>query len=154
MYICEDCYYGERPPMEMCNLCTKDEDGRMSCWTPKCNKTSGGDNPSVGCADSSPCTGEPMDAAPTMPVDVIATRDALIEEQRKTIDKLMKERDDYASGCDCLNEKVNRLQEELRKAGEENDYLRKSLDWNLREKEILEAKVEMIYLIFGGTNHG
>ena len=36
MYICEDCYYGERPPMEMCNLCTMDKDGRMSCWTPKC----------------------------------------------------------------------------------------------------------------------
>ena len=149
MYICEDCYYGERPPMEMCNLCTMDKDGRMSCWTPKCKtpigavlqERQGGDG--VSGAGDVDWIEEPM-RDPELPVGHLENR----------VKELAAERDDYTAGSDCLQERVNQLQEELRKAGEENDYLRKSLEWNRREQEVLEAKVEMIYLVFGGRNHG
>ena len=78
----------------------------------------------------------------------------MIRYLEKRAKELAVERDECAAECDCLQDKVDRLQEELRKAGEENDYLRKSLDWNRREQELLQAKVEMIYLVFGGRDHG
>lgn len=35
MENCEGCYYEERPPMEACNLCERDQDGDMTGWVPR-----------------------------------------------------------------------------------------------------------------------
>lgn len=35
MKNCEGCYYEERPPMEACNLCERDQDGDMTGWVPR-----------------------------------------------------------------------------------------------------------------------
>lgn len=35
MKNCEGCYYEERPPVEACNLCERDQDGNMTGWVPR-----------------------------------------------------------------------------------------------------------------------
>ena len=159
MHSCEGCYYEERSPMEMCNVCTKDADGVLSGWRPK-NKTPFGAansaNPASPNGDDLAFqmgrarlegngNGEPLKTE---------TETQIIERLRNKNKELEDARDEYAAGCDCLQDKVNQLREELRKANDENNYLRMQLDWNKHENEVMQAKVEMVYLIFGGKNHG
>lgn len=188
MYICEDCYYGERPPMEMCNLCTKDEDGRMSCWTPKCKtpigavlqeegstsqsvtlsvspagrhlsqrERQGGAKPSAAVWEAERAKEPDAQEGQEdnwMASDPERDKDLLIDHLKNRIHVLEKERDDCAAGYDYLQCKIDDLREQMGKLEAENEYLRKTLDWNKREQEVLSGKLEMVYLIFGGGGDG
>ena len=134
MYICEDCYYGERPPMEMCNLCTMDKDGRMSCWTPKCK---------------TPIGAVLQEAGSTSQSDTLSVSPA-----GRHLSQRERQGGDGAAGDDYLQCRIDDLQEQMGKLEAENEYLRKTLDWNKREQEILSGKLEMVYLIFGGGGDG
>lgn len=158
MNSCEGCYYEDRSPMEMCNCCTKDADGVLTGWRGK------GDPAIVSPSQSASLTATPSRAqAPDaqegqdddwMASDPERDKDLLIDHLKNRIHVLEKERDDCADGYEYLQCKIDDLQEQMGKLEAENEYLRKTLDWNKREQEVLSGKLEMVYLIFGGGGDG
>lgn len=162
MTSCDGCYYEDRAPMEMCNCCTKDADGVLTGWRGKGAQGGSADLPlSTGEAGTSPHRSEARGQAPEtvheddwMESDPERDKDLLIDHLKNRIRVLEKERDEYAAGDDYLQCKIDDLREQMGKLEAENEYLRKSLDWNKREQEVLSGKLEMVYLIFGGGGDG
>ena len=206
MYNCDGCYYEERLPQEACNVCHRDENGRMTGYVAREENESGDNNRSACCDDSdNPSTAdavplplhkggfekghtqgarqgrcqEGLDASETsmeenlleqieeLQQELVVLQEKenlkqlLIEELRAATQKLMEERDDYAAQCDALIEQLKRMQQEkeelearLEKESAQGSYYKQWLDDERRCRELADAKLEMVHLIFGGGGNG
>ena len=85
----------------------------------------------------------------------------LIEELRAATQKLTEDRDDYAAQCDAMVQHLKQVQQEkeelaarLEKETAQGSYYKQWLDDERRSRELADAKLEMVHLIFGGGGNG
>lgn len=134
MTRCDGCYYEDRPPQEACNLCHRDQDGHLTGYIRRDQMDE--TTLSVSCADSSPTRGRRGDcrAGTELPATEVLLRQK-VDEMHKEIQVLQKQ--------------CKELQTQLEESRQEADSLRERLNWECRESDVLEAKLEMVHLIFG-----